>query len=148
MLFVSISFALGSQRKRGFQWNMGFNLFAACVDTGACIGDHFLSPIPTRRFTATPIVLLIGRLLVWDTRMYMFDLNRRPILWMIGHRFRSNLYIPVSHTNRRPFKNTIGVVKNHLVGMGLYPRQGLASCLIPLVNLGSLLSFNSVCQWV
>ena len=23
MLFVSISFALGSQHKRGFQWNMG-----------------------------------------------------------------------------------------------------------------------------
>ena len=24
-LFVSISFALGSQRKRSFQWNMGFS---------------------------------------------------------------------------------------------------------------------------
>ena len=26
MLFVSISFALGRQRKRSFQWNMGFNV--------------------------------------------------------------------------------------------------------------------------
>ena len=26
MLFVSISFALGCQHKRGFQWNMGLNL--------------------------------------------------------------------------------------------------------------------------
>ena len=30
------------------------------------------------------------------------------------------MYIPVYHTNRRPFKNTIGVVINRLVGMGLY----------------------------
>ena len=28
MLFVSVSFALGSQRKRGFQWNMGSFTFA------------------------------------------------------------------------------------------------------------------------
>ena len=49
----------------------------------------------------------------------MFDLNRRPILWTIGRRFRLNLYILVSHTNRQPIKNTIGVVTNRLVGMGL-----------------------------
>ena len=58
----------------------------------------------------------------------MFDLNRRPILWMIARRFRSNMYIPVYHTNRRPFKNMIGVVKNRLVGMGLkfdpIPKEG------------------------
>ena len=53
------------------------------------------------------------------TGMYMFDLNRRPILWTIGHRFRSNMYIPVYHTNRRPITNTIGLVKNRLVGMAL-----------------------------
>ena len=28
MLFVSISFALGSQRERSFQWNMGFKVFS------------------------------------------------------------------------------------------------------------------------
>ena len=50
----------------------------------------------------------------------MFDLNRRPILLTIGRRFRSNMYIPVYHTNRRPIKNTIGLVKNRLVGMALY----------------------------
>ena len=49
----------------------------------------------------------------------MFDLDRRPILWTIGHRLRSNIYIPVYHTNRRPIKNTIGLVKNRLVGMAL-----------------------------
>ena len=27
MLFVSISFALGTQRERNFQWNMGFTVF-------------------------------------------------------------------------------------------------------------------------
>ena len=31
----------------------------------------------------TPIVFLIGCLLVWHTGMYMFDLNQRPILWAI-----------------------------------------------------------------
>ena len=31
MLFVSISFALGSQRKRGFQWNMGLTPHAPFV---------------------------------------------------------------------------------------------------------------------
>ena len=59
----------------------------------------------------------------------MFDLNRRPILWMIARRFRSNMYIPVYHTNRRPFKNMIGVVKNRPVGMGLkrpYPLGDIA----------------------
>ena len=49
----------------------------------------------------------------------MFDLNRRAIIPRIGRRFRTNMYIPVYHTNRGPFKNMIGVVKNHLVGMGL-----------------------------
>ena len=34
-------------------------------------------------------------------------------------RFVLNLYIPVSHTNRRSIKNTIGVVVSRLVGMGL-----------------------------
>ena len=38
----------------------------------------------------------------------------------IGRRFRSNLYIPVSHshTNRRPIQNTINVVMNCLVCIG------------------------------
>ena len=67
----------------------------------------------------TPIVFLKGRLLVWDTGMYRFDLNRWPIVQRIGRRFRSNLYILVYHTNRQPIKNTIGVVMNRLVGMGL-----------------------------
>ena len=30
------------------------------------------------------------------------------------------MYIPVSHTNGRSINNMIGVVMNHLVGMGLY----------------------------
>ena len=68
----------------------------------------------------TPIVFLTGRMLVWDTGMYRFDLNRWPIVQRIGRRFRSNLYILVYHTNGRPIKNTIGVVMNRLVGMGLY----------------------------
>ena len=67
----------------------------------------------------TPIVFLKGRLLVWDTAMYRFDLNRWPIVQRIGRRFRSNLYILVYHTNRRPLKNSIGVAVNRLVGMGL-----------------------------
>ena len=29
------------------------------------------------------------------------------------------MYIPASHTNRQPIKNTIGVVVNRLVGVGL-----------------------------
>ena len=29
------------------------------------------------------------------------------------------MYIPVCHTNRQPVQNTIGVVMNRLVGMGL-----------------------------
>ena len=37
----------------------------------------------------------------------------------IGHKIRSNMYITMSHTNRRPIKNTIGVVMNRLVGMAL-----------------------------
>ena len=67
----------------------------------------------------TPIVFLKGRLLVWDTGMYRFDLNRWPIVQRIGRRFRSNLYILVYHTNRRPMKNMIDVAVNRLVGMGL-----------------------------
>ena len=51
--------------------------------------------------------------------MYRFDFNQLPILWTISHHFKSNLYIPVYHTNRRPIRNTIGVIKNRLVGMGL-----------------------------
>ena len=51
--------------------------------------------------------------------MYSFDLNRLPILWTIGHCLKSNLYIPVYHTNRQPIRNTIGVIKDRLVGMGL-----------------------------
>ena len=78
-----------------------------------------LRPIPTRRFLTTPIVFLIGRLLVCYTGMYRFDLNRWPIFQRIGHRFRSNLYILMCHTNWRPIRNTIGVVTKHLVGMGL-----------------------------
>ena len=33
--------------------------------------------------------------------------------------YRSNMYIPVYHTNGRSIKNKIGVVINRLVGMGL-----------------------------
>ena len=33
MLFVSISFALGGQRKRGFWWNMGLKFFPYVVKT-------------------------------------------------------------------------------------------------------------------
>ena len=33
---------------------------------------------------------------------------------------KSNLYIPVCHTSRRPIKNAIGAVVNRLVGMALY----------------------------
>ena len=50
----------------------------------------------------------------------MFDLNRWPIAQRIGRRFRSNLYILVYDTNRRPIINMIGVAVNRLVGMGLY----------------------------
>ena len=50
----------------------------------------------------------------------MFDLNWRPIVKRIGSRFKSNMYIPVYHTNGRSIKNTIGVFVNRLVGMGLY----------------------------
>ena len=31
----------------------------------------------------------------------------------------TTMYIPVCHTNRRPIKNTIGMVMNRLVGMVL-----------------------------
>ena len=36
-----------------------------------------------------------------------------------------HVYIPVSHTNRLPIKNTIGVVMNRLVGMSLNNTGGL-----------------------
>ena len=39
----------------------------------------------------TPIVFLIGRLLVCDTGMYRFDLNQRPILWAIIALIQINL---------------------------------------------------------
>ena len=68
-----------------------------------------LRPIPTRRLLTTPIVFLIGRLLVWYTGMHRFYLNRWPIIQRIGRRFKSNLYILVYHTNRRPIRKTIGV---------------------------------------
>ena len=47
--------------------------------------------------------------------MYIFDFNRR----YNRRRYRSIMYIPVSHTNWGSIKNTIGVVVNRLVGMGL-----------------------------
>ena len=42
------------------------------------------------------------------------------IAYVIGRQFKLNMYIPVYHTNRRPIKNTIGVVINCLVGMALH----------------------------
>ena len=36
---------------------------------------------------------------------------------------KSNMYIPVYHTNGRSIKNTIGVVMHRLVGMGLKDRD-------------------------
>ena len=41
------------------------------------------------------------------------------LLRQFVRRFRLNRHIPVSHTNRRPIENTISVVMNRLVGMGL-----------------------------
>ena len=35
MLFMSISFASGTQRKHIYQWNMGFNVFDLYLMTGA-----------------------------------------------------------------------------------------------------------------
>ena len=49
----------------------------------------------------------------------MSDLNRRAIIQRIARRLRSNMYIPVYHTNGRSIQNMIGVVVNPLVGMGL-----------------------------
>ena len=74
-----------------------------------------------------PIIFLIDCPLVWDTGIYRFDMNRRCIirpynqliLMRFVRRFILNLYIAVSHTNRRSTKNTIGVAVNCLVGMGL-----------------------------
>ena len=64
----------------------------------------------------------------------MFDLNRWPIIQRIGRRFRSNMYIPVYHTNGRSIKNMIGVVKNRLVGMGLEAVSSvLVQCIVLLV---------------
>ena len=39
----------------------------------------------------------------------------------------SNMYIPVSHTNGRSINNTISVLMNRLVGMGL---RLFGSCLL------------------
>ena len=66
-----------------------------------------------------PIVFLIDGLLVWKTKMYMFDLDWRYNRHYNWRQFRSNMYIPVSHTNGGSIKNTIGVIMNRLVGMGL-----------------------------
>ena len=69
-----------------------------------------------------PIVSLIDRLLVWDARMYMLNLSRliesadsKGDCSADSHQ----MYIPVSRTNGRSIRNMIGVVMNHLVGMGL-----------------------------
>ena len=58
--------------------------------------------------------------------MHMFDMNRQysrpivaPIVALIVS--RSNMYITVYHTNKRSIKDTIGVVVNRLVGIGLKP---------------------------
>ena len=72
----------------------------------------------------TPTVFFMDHPLVWYTEMYMFDLNRhynRSIVPPAERTAdcRSNMYIPVYHTNGRSIKNTIGVVMNCLVGMGL-----------------------------
>ena len=48
--------------------------------------------------------------------------KKKKIGGTIGQSYRQlrlNLYIPVSHTNRRSIKNMIGVVVKRLVGMGL-----------------------------
>ena len=55
----------------------------------------------------------------------------------------SNLYIPVSHTNGRSLKKTVGVAVNRLVGMGLNRRSkalselgwaGFREILVPVVG--------------
>ena len=77
--------------------------------------------------------------------MYRFDLNRLPILWTIGHQFKSNLYIPVYHTNRRPIRNTIGVIKNRLVGTGLKSALDMTKTMI--CNITNYITmFLSVCN--
>ena len=88
--------------------------------------QHALSPIPTRWCMTMRIIVLIVRPLVWDNRTYMFDMNWRynrrynqQIVRQLVPQFRSNVYIPVSHTNGLSIKQTIGVVVNRLVGMVL-----------------------------
>ena len=50
--------------------------------------------------------------------------------------YRLNLYITVCHTNKRPIKNTIGVVMDRLVGMGLkYPAESAISQVRTHVHL-------------
>ena len=67
----------------------------------------------------------------------MFDLNRRLILWTIGGRLRSNMYIPVYHTNRRPIKNTISLVKSRLVGKAFKaPREARVVSMATKLNSG------------
>ena len=72
----------------------------------------------------------------------MFDLNRRPIIQRIGRRFRSNMYIPVYHTNGRSIKNMIGVVKNRLVGMGLYICEDLGKTNMFFYLIASMIYFH------
>ena len=55
----------------------------------------------------------------------MFDLDTisatiGATIGRLYRRFISNMCILVCHTNGRSIKNTIGVVINRLVGMGLY----------------------------
>ena len=67
--------------------------------------------------------------------MYMFDPNR-CYNWRYNRHYNRliiaqiHMYIPVSHTNGRFIKNTIGVVVNLLVGMGL--QQIVTSILFPV----------------
>ena len=55
-------------------------------------------------------------------------------------RLRLNMYILVSHTNKRSIKGMIGVVENHLLGMGI---KGLSKHHCS--NLFSLVIFY---QWL
>ena len=64
----------------------------------------------------------------------MFDLNRRLIVQRIGRRFRSNLYIIVYHTKRRPIKNTIGVSGIGLKGLRIDKSRQRVICTIIIVQ--------------
>ena len=69
------------------------------------------------------------------------------------------MYIPVCHTNRRPFTNTIGVVMNRLVGMALYGwlmgtpytcdlHGGGLSCLLTMnIVIRFDCDFRRIAQW-